>query len=151
MDGRRGALRFGVRDGHGSAQADRGRLGAGCGHADGVRTPSERLVALAHPPGGDPHADPPVRLATTPEGGAAPSATDRLTNLYRACPVARETVDYEALLKELYGLERFGIKLGLDVIRDLLRRLGDPQEAFPAIHVTWTNGKGSLCAYLASI
>jgi len=74
-----------------------------------------------------------------------------LTNLYRACPVARETVDYEALLKELYGLERFGIKLGLDVIRDLLRRLGDPHEAFPAIHVTGTNGKGSVCAYLASI
>jgi len=60
-------------------------------------------------------------------------------------------VDYEALLKELYGLERFGIKLGLDVIRDLLRRLGNPHESFPAIHVTGTNGKGSVCAYLASI
>ena len=60
-------------------------------------------------------------------------------------------MDYEVLLKELYGLERFGIKLGLDVIRDLLARLGNPQEAFPAIHVTGTNGKGSVCAYLASI
>jgi dihydrofolate synthase/folylpolyglutamate synthase len=60
-------------------------------------------------------------------------------------------VDYEALLRELYGLERFGIKLGLDVIRDLLRRMGDPQETFPAIHVTGTNGKGSTCAFLASI
>lgn len=60
-------------------------------------------------------------------------------------------MDYEALLKELYGLERFGIKLGLDVIRELLRRLGNPQESFPAVHVTGTNGKGSVCAYLASI
>jgi dihydrofolate synthase/folylpolyglutamate synthase len=60
-------------------------------------------------------------------------------------------MDNEALLKELYGLERFGIKLGLDVIRDLLARLGNPHEAFPAIHVTGTNGKGSVCAYLASI
>lgn len=60
-------------------------------------------------------------------------------------------MDYELLLKELYGLERFGIKLGLDVIRDLLRRIGDPQERFPAIHVTGTNGKGSVCAFLASI
>ncbi|HEV8594915.1 MAG TPA: Mur ligase family protein, partial [Thermoplasmata archaeon] len=60
-------------------------------------------------------------------------------------------MDYEALLRELYGLERFGIKLGLDVIRDLLRRMGDPQETFPAIHVTGTNGKGSTCAFLASI
>lgn len=60
-------------------------------------------------------------------------------------------MDYEGLLKELYALERFGIKLGLDVIRDLLGRLGNPQEAFPAIHVTGTNGKGSVCAYVASI
>ena len=60
-------------------------------------------------------------------------------------------MEYEALLKELYALERFGIKLGLDVIRDLLARLGNPQEAFPAIHVTGTNGKGSVCAFLASI
>jgi dihydrofolate synthase/folylpolyglutamate synthase len=60
-------------------------------------------------------------------------------------------MDIEALLKELYGLERFGIKLGLDVIRDLLARLGNPHEAFPAIHVTGTNGKGSVCAYLASV
>ena len=60
-------------------------------------------------------------------------------------------MDYEALLKELYGLERFGIKLGLDVIRELLHRLGDPHDSFPAIHVTGTNGKGSVCAYLASI
>jgi len=60
-------------------------------------------------------------------------------------------VDYEGLLRELYGLERFGIKLGLDVIRELLGRLGDPHEAFPAVHVTGTNGKGSVCAFLASI
>ena len=60
-------------------------------------------------------------------------------------------MDIDALLKELYGLERFGIKLGLDVVRNLLHRLGDPQDAFPAIHVTGTNGKGSTCAFLASI
>jgi len=60
-------------------------------------------------------------------------------------------VDYGALLNELYALERFGIKLGLDVIRDLLGRMGSPQRAFPSIHVTGTNGKGSVCAFLASI
>lgn len=57
-------------------------------------------------------------------------------------------MDYEALLQELYGLERFGIKLGLDTVRELLHRLGDPHEAFPAIHVTGSNGKGSTCAFL---
>lgn len=60
-------------------------------------------------------------------------------------------MDIESLLQELYGLERFGIKLGLGTVRELLRRVGNPQDAFPAIHVTGTNGKGSACAFLDSI
>jgi len=60
-------------------------------------------------------------------------------------------MDYEAFLQDFYRLERFGIKLGLDVITELLRRLGDPQARFPAVHVTGTNGKGSTCAFLAAI
>src|SRR2546426_7378956 len=60
-------------------------------------------------------------------------------------------VDIESLLAELYGLERFGIKLGLDVTRELLERIGNPQTKFPTVHVTGTNGKGSTCAFLASI
>ena len=60
-------------------------------------------------------------------------------------------MEYDALLKELYGLERFGIKLGLETVRELLARLGSPHEAFPAVHVTGTNGKGSVCAFLDAI
>jgi len=60
-------------------------------------------------------------------------------------------VDYEAFLRDFYRLERFGIKLGLDVIADLLCRLGDPQKRFPAVHVTGTNGKGSVCAMVESV
>ncbi len=60
-------------------------------------------------------------------------------------------MEYDALLKELYGLERFGIKLGLETVRELLARLGNPHEAFPAVHVTGTNGKGSVCAFLDAI
>lgn len=59
-------------------------------------------------------------------------------------------MDYEATLQELYGLERIGIKLGLDNIRKLLGLLGDPQRDLRAVHVTGTNGKGSVCAYAAS-
>lgn len=51
----------------------------------------------------------------------------------------------------LGGLERFGVKLGLDNIRVLLHRLGDPHRAFPSIHVAGTNGKGSVSAMLAEI
>ncbi len=49
------------------------------------------------------------------------------------------------------GLQRFGITLGLERIQALLDHLGKPQDQVPAIHVTGTNGKGSVCAYLASI
>src|SRR3990170_1646621 len=140
-----------VRRPHDRPEGDRGGLGGGPGNAERARAFRDRLVGLARLPGGDPHAHRAVRVAATTEGGGASPAADRLTNLYRVRPVARRAMDYEALLKELYGLERFGIKLGLDVIRELLRRIGDPHESFPAIHVTGTNGKGSVCAYLASI
>lgn len=42
-------------------------------------------------------------------------------------------------------------RLGLDRIRELLERLGRPQDRLKFVHVAGTNGKGSICAYLASI
>lgn len=42
-------------------------------------------------------------------------------------------------------------RLGLERIRDLLERLGRPQDALRFVHVAGTNGKGSTCAYLASV
>ncbi len=58
-------------------------------------------------------------------------------------------VDFQQTLDYLYGLQRFGIKLGLENIRTLLERLGNPQEAFSCLHVAGTNGKGSVSAFLA--
>ncbi len=46
-------------------------------------------------------------------------------------------------------LEKFGIRLGLENIRLLLKDLGDPQNAFPCVLVAGTNGKGSVSAMLA--
>ncbi len=60
-------------------------------------------------------------------------------------------MDYDALLQELYRLERFGIKLGLDTITELLGHMGNPQNRFKTVHVTGTNGKGSVCAFVASV
>jgi len=60
-------------------------------------------------------------------------------------------VDYQQSLAYLYGLQRFGIKLGLENIRRLLERLGHPERAFAIVHVGGTNGKGSACACLAEI
>ena len=48
----------------------------------------------------------------------------------------------------LYSLELHGIKLGLDNIRYLLSEAGDPQRAYPTVHVGGTNGKGSVVAML---
>lgn len=40
---------------------------------------------------------------------------------------------------------------GLERICELLERLGHPQESLAFVHVAGTNGKGSTCAYTASI
>jgi dihydrofolate synthase/folylpolyglutamate synthase len=46
----------------------------------------------------------------------------------------------------LFSLEQFGIKLGLEQIRALLRALGHPEQGYPSIVVAGTNGKGSVTA-----
>ena len=42
-------------------------------------------------------------------------------------------------------------RLGLDRIRELLARLGDPQSSLHIVQVAGTNGKGSTCAYIANV
>jgi len=58
---------------------------------------------------------------------------------------------YIECLQNMYGLRRFGIKLGLSVISGILSALGNPQNAFRCIHVAGTNGKGSIASALATI
>jgi dihydrofolate synthase/folylpolyglutamate synthase len=49
-------------------------------------------------------------------------------------------------LDYLFGLERFGIKFGLENIRTLVDALGHPERAFKTVHIAGTNGKGSVTA-----
>jgi dihydrofolate synthase/folylpolyglutamate synthase len=56
----------------------------------------------------------------------------------------KETVQY------LYDLQKFGTKLGLDNTRALLELLGNPDRGPAYLHVTGTNGKGSVSALSAS-
>jgi dihydrofolate synthase/folylpolyglutamate synthase len=51
----------------------------------------------------------------------------------------------------MYGLRRFGIKLGLSTIQRILSGLGNPQHRYACIHVAGTNGKGSVASFLAAI
>ncbi|MCK4456112.1 MAG: bifunctional folylpolyglutamate synthase/dihydrofolate synthase [Thermoplasmata archaeon] len=58
--------------------------------------------------------------------------------------------EYDEALRWLFKLQRFGVKLGLDNVRELLSHLGDPHEKFRSVHVAGTNGKGSVCTFLSS-
>lgn len=58
---------------------------------------------------------------------------------------------YRESLEAMYGLRRFGIKLGLSTIRRILRGLGNPQDRFRCVHIAGTNGKGSVASALSAI
>lgn len=66
--------------------------------------------------------------------------------------VAKIPLDsYEVFTRHLEDREYFGQKLGLERIRKLLDRLGNPEKNFRSIHIAGTNGKGSTAAMIASI
>ena len=58
---------------------------------------------------------------------------------------------YYRVLEYLYGLNRHGIKLGLDPTISLLKGLGNPQHRYVSLHIGGTNGKGSSAIMAATI
>ncbi|SER98359.1 dihydrofolate synthase / folylpolyglutamate synthase [Butyrivibrio fibrisolvens] len=62
-----------------------------------------------------------------------------------------QMMNYEQALNYIESIEKFGIDLGLDRMRELLRRLGDPQNGLKYVHVAGTNGKGSTVAFISNI
>lgn len=60
-------------------------------------------------------------------------------------------MSYKATIEYLYGLQKYGMKFGLDNITRLLSSTGEPQNSFSSIHVAGTNGKGSTCATIEAI
>lgn len=61
-------------------------------------------------------------------------------------------VEYQNAVDYIYGLKRFREEGDpLKRTKNLMERLGDPQEKMKVIHVTGTNGKGSTVAMIASI
>lgn len=57
---------------------------------------------------------------------------------------------YQQALDYLASLNTFGMRLGLSRILRLAELLGNPQEKYRTIHVTGTNGKGSVSALTAA-
>lgn len=60
-------------------------------------------------------------------------------------------MDYNETLKYINDTPKFSRILGNDDLKKLLKKLGNPQDKLEFIHVAGTNGKGSVCAMLASI
>ncbi|MES2302396.1 MAG: folylpolyglutamate synthase/dihydrofolate synthase family protein [Pseudomonadota bacterium] len=63
-----------------------------------------------------------------------------------------ESPAVQAQLDRLGALSLPSGRLGLDTVRELCARLGNPQDHLPPVfHVAGTNGKGSTCTYLRYI
>lgn len=60
-------------------------------------------------------------------------------------------MDYREARQYLEVHSSKGIVLGLDTMRGLMARLGDPQNQIQFIHVAGTNGKGSVAAFTSQI
>lgn len=58
---------------------------------------------------------------------------------------------YQSSVDYLYGLQKYGIKFGLNSTENILARLGNPHKKLRCIHIAGTNGKGSTAATLCSI
>ena len=58
---------------------------------------------------------------------------------------------YEEARAFIDDTAKYGYVLGLDTERELLRRLGNPQDDLKFVHIAGTNGKGSTLAYISTI
>ncbi|MFH0926690.1 MAG: folylpolyglutamate synthase/dihydrofolate synthase family protein [bacterium] len=63
----------------------------------------------------------------------------------------RHPMSYEKALSNLYDLQKYGIKFGLHNILTLLKKLENPHLSQRFIHITGTNGKGSVSSMIHSI
>lgn len=71
----------------------------------------------------------------------------QVDNYEQAIEFLYSRVNFERLSGTQYTVDDFK----LDRMRSLLRRLGDPHESIPAVHIAGTKGKGSTAALTAQI
>lgn len=60
-------------------------------------------------------------------------------------------MDYNNAIEYIHSANRFGMNLGLDRIRQLLDRLGNPQNSLKFVHIAGTNGKGSVTSFVSNV
>lgn len=60
-------------------------------------------------------------------------------------------MNYCETLEYIHSLGNFGLPAGLDRIKNVLNKLGNPQNEFKSIHIAGTNGKGSVTAFVSNV
>ena len=55
---------------------------------------------------------------------------------------------FEELKQLLFARSNFGVKLGLERMREACALLANPERSAPVLHVAGSNGKGSTCAFV---
>lgn len=60
-------------------------------------------------------------------------------------------MNYEEAIAYIEEIPKFTTKNKLSHTKECLQRLGNPESTFDVIHVAGSNGKGSVCAFLASV
>lgn len=60
-------------------------------------------------------------------------------------------MDYRQAREYMEEINAYGSVLGLTNIKELLKRLNNPEQELSIIHVAGTNGKGSVVSYLSTI
>ena len=58
---------------------------------------------------------------------------------------------WEEAVEHINSVSRYGNSPGAECTKALLARLGNPERALKIIHIAGTNGKGSVCMYIAGM
>lgn len=69
--------------------------------------------------------------------------------ILKVCEELKE-MNYAQAVRFHEDAKQYGSILGLDNIREIMRRLGDVFRKLRIVHIAGTNGKGSVCCFLAS-
>ena len=60
-------------------------------------------------------------------------------------------MNYREAMAYVEELKQYGTVMGLETMRALCARLGDPQNSLKFVHIAGTNGKGSVLAYVSTV
>jgi dihydrofolate synthase / folylpolyglutamate synthase len=88
-----------------------------------------------------------IDLKKTRRGHDAPRKSGSIISYAKSLRFLSTLSDYERLRIVRYNHDNFN----LERMRNLLRKLGSPQEHFRSVHVAGTKGKGSTCAMIAAM